>query len=425
MASQRNLVILGASWAGISCAHYILKHIIPAIKHEDFHVYLVGPDVNFYFNVASPRAVASPTAMPNSKIFLPIADGYRQYGSDHFTFVQGLATSVDISARTVSIAEVDSEQARTLPYHALVICTGIHAMSPIYSLSPTSKETQEALETTNKRLGSAESILIAGGGPTGVETAGEIAEALQKEPGSRKATITLHSGGKRLLPALRPALALKAEGYLKDLGVDVVHGAKVKSSAQDANGTTTVYFDNGESRTVDVYIPCIGVVPNTSYLPSSLLNAKGYVRNNPKTLRVDEAGARVYVLGDVGMHSNGGIFEAQSATVTAMSNLKRDLLLAANDAAAAEQGDDAKATTSKSAVTAQGAGEDRFFNKNEKETQLVTVGSGRGVGAFFGFAVPSFLIAKVKGKDYTASTAPAVVNGSRFTKEGRFAFWVS
>ena len=422
MASQKNIVILGASWAGISCAHYILKHIIPAIKNEPFHVYLVGPDINFYFNVASPRAIASPKDMPNASIFLPIAEGFRQYGSTNFTFVRGLATSVDLSVRTVVIRRADNEEDQALSYHSLVITTGIRSISPVYSLSPTSKETQGALEATNKRLANADSVLLAGGGPTGVETAGEIAEALRKQSGSRKTTVALYSGGERLLPALRPALAAKAESYLKDLGVDIVHGKKVRSSTQDANGSTTVYFDGDESRKVDVYIPCTGVSPNTSYLPPSLLNEKGYVRNNPKTLRVDEAGPRVYALGDVGTHSNGGIFEAQSATVTAMSNLKRDLILAAS--ASAEQSQKPVAEASPSGVSTAGAGEDKFFNKNEKETQLVTIGSSKGVGAFFGFAMPSFFIAKVKGKDYTASTAPAVVNGSRFMKEGRFAFWV-
>ena len=422
MTSQQNLVILGASWAGISCAHYILKHVVPAIKNEFFHVYLVGPDVNFYFNVASPRAIASPKDMPNANIFLPIAEGFRQYGNTNFTFVQGLATSVDTSARTVAIKRTDNEEDQVLSYHALVITTGIRAISPIYSLSPTSKETQEALETINKRLANAESILVAGGGPTGVETAGEIAEALRKQSGSHKATIMLYSGGERLLPALRPALGAKAESYLKDLGVDVVHGKKVRSSTQDAKGLIMVHFDGGDSKPVDVYIPCIGVSPNTSYLSPSLLNEKGYVRNNPKTLRVDEAGQRVYALGDVATHSNGGIFEAQSATVTAMSNLKRDLILAAS--ASKEQGQKPAVEALPSGVSAIGAGEDKFFKKNVKETQLVTIGSSKGVGAFFGFAMPSFFIAKVKGKDYTASTASAVVNGSRFMKEGRFAFWV-
>lgn len=422
MNTQQNLVILGASWAGISCAHYILKHVIPAIKTDLFHVYLVGPDANFYFNVASPRAVASPKDMPNANIFLNIADGFRQYGSTNFTFVQGLATSVDMSTRNVTIKRTDSGEDQVLSYHALVITTGIRAISPIYSLSPTSKETQEALETTNRRLANAECILIAGGGPTGVETAGEIAEALRKQSGSRKATVLLYSGGKRLLPALRPALGSKAESYLKDLGVDVVHGKRVRSFTQNSNGSTTLYLDGGESKIVDVYIPCTGVSPNTSYLPPSLLNEKGYVRNNPKTLRVDEASPRVYALGDVATHSNGGIFEAQSATVIAMSNLKRDLILAAS--APNEQGQEPVAKAPPPGVSAIGAGEDKFFSKNEKETQLVTIGSSKGVGAFFGFAMPSFFIAKVKGKDYTASTAPAVVNGSRFTKEGRFAFWV-
>ena len=409
MKSQRNIVILGASWAGISCAHYILKFIIPAMKNEDCHVCLVGPDEHFYFNIGSPRAAVSLEQMPNSKTFLPIADGFKQYGPESFTFLQGLASSVDFSLRSVTITRTDKNalnRIETLPFYSLIITTGVTTASPLFALAPTSSETQNSLEDMNKRLATAESILIAGGGATGVETAGEVAEILHEA--GRNPRIELYSGRDRVLMELRPALSKKADTQLQSLGVDIVHNVKIMSGVVDSDGRTKLHFSDGTSKMVDVYIPCIGVTPNTSFLPRNLLNERGYVANNHKTLRVDNAGARIYALGDVGSHSYGGIFDAQAAVVTAMSNMKRDMILA----------------SSPESSPPAAAGEDKIWKTSESETALITLGKDKGVGVAKGVPLPGLFVSKIKGKTYIVETAPTVLKGLRYRKEGKFAFWV-
>ena len=71
-------------------------------------------------------------------------------------------------------------------------------------------------------------FVIVGGGPTGVEMAGAVAEirryALRRDfrhIDPREATVLLLEGGPRLLPAYPPELGEKAKNDLRRLGVEV------------------------------------------------------------------------------------------------------------------------------------------------------------------------------------------------------------
>jgi NADH dehydrogenase len=84
-------------------------------------------------------------------------------------------------------------------------------------------------------------FVIVGGGPTGVELAGAIAELAHenlppdfRNIDTRKARIVLIEAGPRILPAFTPDLSAYAESALAKLGVDVETGRPV--SELDANG---------------------------------------------------------------------------------------------------------------------------------------------------------------------------------------------
>ena len=81
------------------------------------------------------------------------------------------------------------------------------------------------------------------------------------------------------------------------------------------------------------------------------------------------------------------------------TNLKRDLLAAHLDP-------DAKPT-----------GKDRSYVKNMKETQLVPIGRSKGVGAVFGWWVPSIFVWLIKGRDYMVPKGPERIDGSAWEKE--------
>lgn len=237
MSETRNIVFLGASYAGISATHYFLKHVypnLPASSTIKYKVILVNASPKWYQRHASPRAIANTLLMPNEKIFLDIEPGFKQYG-DKAQFLVGKATSWSPEKRVLFITEPSGKEI-SVSYHALVLATGSKSHSAIWSSYGNGhEEIETALADANAQVKAAKSIVIAGGGPAGVETAGEIAEYLNGTPGwfqSRpkklKAQITLITSSGKLLPRLRPAIAKQAERDLNRLGVDVKYNIKVR-----------------------------------------------------------------------------------------------------------------------------------------------------------------------------------------------------
>ncbi|KFY81286.1 hypothetical protein V500_11547 [Pseudogymnoascus sp. VKM F-4518 (FW-2643)] len=406
---KKNVVIVGGSFAGLSAAHYFLRHILPSLPYKDnYHVNIVDTSKDFMFRFAATRAVASAKLMQTSNFFFPIADAFLQYNPKSYTFVHAKAISVDTVTRTITFEHgVSGLESQKLSYDALVIATGTRTPSPMLSLQSTREGVDDALKENHKRLQYARTILVAGGGPTGVETAGELGEHLNgrtywflSKLQNPRTKITLLSGGKKILPRLRPTIAKQAEKYLAQVGVEVIHGIRVDSYKENDDGTTTALLDNGEALTTDIYIPAAGVEPNTEWLPQALLNERGYIKTNKVTLRVDEAGPRVYALGDVGSYTHGGVLDIYDAVPVALANMKRDLLAA---------------TISENAIP---EGKDLLYRPNLTETQIVPIGRSKGVGAFRGWRLPSLVVWFIKGRKYMTDTvAVEIHSGSKWDKE--------
>ncbi len=408
MSQKKNLVIIGGSFAGLSAAHYFFKHVLPSLPEKNnYHVTIVDSSKEFMFRFAALRAVASAKLMPTSEFFFPIEDALKKYDSKFYTIIQSKAISLDTDACTVMLELAKSEsKTQTLSYNALVLATGTRTQSPMFSLHSGRETVEEALKEMHERLPQAKSILISGGGPTGIETAGELGEHLngraywfQSELKNPRVKITVLSGAGKILPRLRPEIARKAESYLAQVGVEVIHNKRAVSSTENGDGSTTVVLDDSESMTADIYIPAAGVIPNTEWLPKSLLTENGYVKMNTMTLRVDEAGPRVYALGDVGSYTRGGVMDMYDAVPVGMSNMKRDLLAAAtSDKGIAED-------------------RDRPYVPNLTESQLVPIGRSKGVGSFRGWRLPSFLVWFFKGRYYLTDTvAQEIYTGSKWDK---------
>jgi len=64
---------------------------------------------------------------------------------------------------------------------------------------------------------------------------------------------------------------------LRNLKVNLKLETKVKNSTHLPNGSHELILSTGEKLTTDMYIPTFGLIPNSSYLPSEFLDAKGYV----------------------------------------------------------------------------------------------------------------------------------------------------
>lgn len=365
----------------------------------------MDPSSKWYMRHASPRAAASAELVPAEKVFLSIEPGLHQYG-DKVKFIQGKAITWDDKARNVTIQKAD-ETSEVVSYWALVLATGTKAASPLHSLQGTDyTDIQAAIRSLHSQLANAREIVIAGGGPAGVETAGELGEALNgvagwfsSWPSNPKAKITLITSSSKLLPILRQSLSDQAETYLNRVGVDVRYNTKISSSKTLPNGKTKLILHDGEELEPDVYIPAMGVKPMSEYVPEHLKNKRGKVIQNTATLRVDAAGPRVYAIGDIGSYSSDSIFDILEGVPVMETNLKRDLL-------ASHANPDTKPT-----------GKDREFKKTETEMQIVPVGRAKGVGAVFGWRVPSWLVWLIKGRDYMVPKGSTKIDGSEWAKE--------
>lgn len=270
MVDTRNIVFLGASYAGLGASHYFLKHVYPQLPNDsnvNYQVLIIDPSAKWYQRHAAPRAIANEEKAPAEKVFLEIELGYRQYGADA-TLIQGKAISWDDNGRTITIEKFDGS-IEDISYWALILATGTRSSSPLFSLQGEAHtEVLNAQDTLHKRVASAREIIIAGGGPSGVETAGELGEYLNGAagwfsswPSNPKVKITLITGSSRLLPQLRESISDSAVKYLNRVGVEVRFNTKVIKSEELPNGKTRVILHDGEEQEPDIFIAALGVRP--------------------------------------------------------------------------------------------------------------------------------------------------------------------
>lgn len=336
MTQIRNIVILGASFGGLGTAHYISKHILPKLQSTadtKYVLHLVDPSTHFWWHIAAPREIVLPENLKPEQCFVPIMDGFKQYGNlrDSIVFHHGTASSLNTEERTVTVS-LHEGGSESLEYYALIIATGIKSPTAATTLHGDHTISQKALKDMNAKLATAKEVIISGGGPVGVEIAGEVATHLKG-----KAKVTLYSGSSKLLPVFSESRAAKAEKLLEKTGVTVVHGAKIIGSQQNNEGKTEVTLDNGKTETCDVYIPAYGVTPNADFVPEGLKTEKGYVKTNASTLRVDGAGPRVYAAGDIAAVDNGGVLNMYNTLPVLGANIAHDLLADAKAGTVAEK----------------------------------------------------------------------------------------
>ncbi len=238
------VVIVGAGFAGMSCA--------AALRNSRVAVTLIDR-ANFHLFQPLLYQVATAAISPGD-----IASPVRQLFRNAFNVrvLLGTVTGIDTRARLVRI------EGNEIPYDHLVLATGAthsyFGKDGWAPYAPGLKRIEDALEIRRRILTAfeqAESVgddaaraslltfLIVGGGPTGVELAGAIAElaryGMEKEFRTfdpADARVILVQSAPRLLPAFAESLAVVAQRSLEKLGVEVLLSNRVE--AIDADGVT-------------------------------------------------------------------------------------------------------------------------------------------------------------------------------------------
>ncbi|WP_126945842.1 FAD-dependent oxidoreductase [Xanthomonas sp. BRIP62418] len=206
------------------------------------------------------------------------------------------------------------------------------------------------------RLFAAQKIVLVGGGPIGIEVAGEIVD---KYPDKQ---ITIVEAGQRILASTSEAAARFAHDFLTHRGVEIItndclltaDGASDQVFSTPGQATT----QNGHMLEYDLLIWCTGGSPNTAYMRPQLettLNEHGRVRVEP-TLQV-VGHDTLFALGDItDLDENKMAWHISGQIAPAAINIRRVL---------AGQRNRSKLKT--------------YCPKTNNANMTVTLGSGQGI----------------------------------------------
>jgi NADH dehydrogenase len=238
---KQRIVIVGAGFGGLSLAKGLARssYDVTLIDRHNYHLFQP-----LLYQVAT-------AALSPADIAAPVRAILR--GQSNATVMLADVSGVDVAAK-----QVIAEYAR-VPYDILVLATGAeHAYfghDDWASVAPGLKTIDDAtylrrrillaFERAEAETDAAErtrllTFVVIGGGPTGVEMAGAIAELAKwalaedfRNIDPRSARIVLVEGGPRLLAALHPSLSEKARLSLEKLGVDVRLNAMVTACSDE------------------------------------------------------------------------------------------------------------------------------------------------------------------------------------------------
>ena len=273
------------------------------------------------------------------QVFQEIQPGFKHYPRSSFELIVGAASALDTTAKTVTITTASGESSQ--PYDILVIATGTRAQGdlPWKASLGGYQATKDALHKYREQVKGAKSIVIAGGGPTGVEAIGELGYEFGKSK-----EITLITAAPELCDDCLPVnIARGAEKELRKLGVKIIKGVKVTSTAT-ADGKTELVLDNGEKKLVDLYLPTVGLIPNNEFIPKTLLDNQGYVIVD-EFLRVKGV-ENVWAVGDISNADPSQFVYLQKQVPAATKNL--DLVIKGKQPLAYKTGGDRELSLSSS-----------------------------------------------------------------------------
>jgi len=230
----KRVVVLGAGFSGLMTALKLEERVrqlsdveVVLVDRNDYHQYL-----HLSYEIVTGVKKVSDLTVPLSELL----------AERKIRFVQETVEGIDLANRTVKTSYED------LPYSELVIALG---SEPNYfgvkgarenSFSVSSVETAAQVRDRLKQvLGQAKSakIVVGGGGFTGVEVAGEIADEY-------KCCVTIIEGAKTLLPAWGiPEFSRKVADVLTEMGAELVLGkfmAEVEPGAIVLNDGSRVEY---------------------------------------------------------------------------------------------------------------------------------------------------------------------------------------
>lgn len=263
MTGRPQVVVVGAGFGGLAAAKELAEAAVDVVVVDKRNHHTFQP---LLYQVATAGLGVDDVCYATRGIF------HRQRNA---RAIQGQVTNVDFDQRLVHLAD-----GAPLPYTHLILALG--AVTADYGVPGVAEHAfglknaedartirthvlrcfEAADRTTNSvASASATTVVIAGGGPTGVEMAGGFAELFHRvlkrdfgELNVDKSRVVLVEGQDRLLGTFSPKLSHKARLRLESMGVEVLLNTQVASV--DSN---SVHLANGTSIATDTLVWAAGV----------------------------------------------------------------------------------------------------------------------------------------------------------------------
>jgi len=273
------LVIIGAGFAGMYAALSAARlRDIKGVSPDELEIALVAPEPTL---VVRPRLYES---RPET-LTAPLTDVFK---SIDVVYVQGSAETVDTKSRAIGIVTADGKKKR-LSYDRLVVATGSRLFRPNvpglaeHGFSVDQLDDAIALDkhlhslADRPPMNGRDTVVVAGGGFTGIEAATEMPARLRAILGENaKQRVIIVDRNKAIAPDMGTDSRPVIEDALKKLGIESRIGAGVASL--DESGVTLSDGERIEAETV-IWAAGIRAAPLTAQIPGE--------RDNLGRLHVD------------------------------------------------------------------------------------------------------------------------------------------
>ncbi|KAI3363549.1 hypothetical protein L3Q82_012146 [Scortum barcoo] len=380
-----HVVVVGGGFGGIAAAQQL--------KSRGLDFTLIDMRDAFHHNVAALRASVQPGAAVYTcfaqRTFIPYKETFGE------RFVQGQVQRIDTDRQTVVL-----EGGREIQYSHLILCTGTDGAFPGKFNTVASYQTAvQVYEDFVKQVQAANSVLVVGGGSTGVEMAAEI-----KTEYPNKKVVLIHSQIGLANPELLPSVRQQAKEVLLEKGVELllvslclcgrvgvtellcVSGQKVSNLSELQLNVTQknqeVTTERGDTLSTDLIICCTGLKVNSAaYTPAA--SGRATESRVPLTgcladdgaLKVNdhlqvEGFSNIFAVGDCANVSEPKMaYHAGLHAVVAVSNIANSL-----------------------------SGKELTSYHTGNVTMLLAMGHDDGVGQFNGLKLPRCLVALGKSR---------------------------
>jgi len=186
------------------------------------------------------------------------------------TYKYGVVESVNPTAKQVVLQGDGGEM---VPYNYLIVATGFRMPLVYPGLGVSLAERKEEVQAVGEAIKKGASIVVAGGGPVGLELVGDIRA---QYPNSLKKIQLLCKDD--VLSQWPEKKRTKVAAQLKEMNIEVIKSAERFPTEHSLEPGTIKLGDKEVS--YDVYLPMFSQGPNTKFLPDSVMDGKGCVDVN-------------------------------------------------------------------------------------------------------------------------------------------------